>query len=188
MTESNDVQALEQIISVLKPLESLDRRRILETVQVFFQAERQPSNSANRDKPVDSFGHSKNSGIKFSDETTLLPKQFLLEKQPRTDVERVACLAYYLTHYRSIPHFKTLDISKLNTEAAQPKFSSASVAVNNATLLGYLVPAQKGQKQLSATGEQFVLALPDRSAAQAVIKKARPRRKSGKKKSNNKRK
>jgi len=45
------------------------------------------------------------------------PKDFLLEKQPRTDVERIACLAYYLTHYRATPHFKTIDLSILNTEA-----------------------------------------------------------------------
>ena len=33
------------------------------------------------------------------------PKDFLMEKAPNTDVERIACLAYYLTHYRSTPHF-----------------------------------------------------------------------------------
>src|SRR5438105_4083846 len=45
---------------------------------------------------------------------TPTPKAFLLEKRPRTDVERVACLAYYLTHYREMPEFKTNDITKLN--------------------------------------------------------------------------
>jgi len=62
-----------------------------------------------------------------------------MEKQPRTDVERVACLAYYLTHYRNTPYFKTLDLGKLNTEAAQPKFSNAAYASNNALKMGYLV-------------------------------------------------
>ena len=56
------------------------------------------------------------------------PKEFLLEKQPRTDVERIACLAFYLTHYRDTPHFKTLELSKLNTEAAQQKFANAANA------------------------------------------------------------
>ena len=46
------------------------------------------------------------------------PKDFLFRKEPNTDVERVACLAYYLTHRRGTNHFKTIDISKLNTEAA----------------------------------------------------------------------
>jgi hypothetical protein len=104
------------------------------------------------------------------------PKEFLLEKQPRTDVERVACLAYYLTHYREMPHFKTLDLSKLNTEAAQPKFSNAANSTNNAVKRGYLVPATKGQRQLSAAGERFVQALPDRDAAKAAMTSARPKR------------
>jgi len=91
-------------------------------------------------------------------------------------VEKVACLAYYLTHYRDTPYFKTLDISKLNTEAAQVKFSNAAVAVENATRLRYLVPATKGNKQLSSLGEQFVLALPDRDKAKEVMNVARPRR------------
>ncbi len=104
----------------------------------------------------------------------------MFEKQPRTDVEKVACLAYYLTHYREMPHFKTLDISKLNTEAAQTKFSNPTVAVENAVKTNYLVPATKGNKQLSALGEQFVQALPDREKARAIMANARPRRKSRK--------
>ena len=43
--------------------------------------------------------------------------------------------------------------------------------------MGYLVPASKGQKQLSAFGERFVRALPDREAAKDVMSLARPRRK-----------
>lgn len=85
-----------------------------------------------------------------------------------------------LTHYRDSPHFKTLDISKLNTEAAQPKFSNAAVAVDNAMKTGYLVAATKGNKQLSAPGEQFVLKLPDRDAAKLAMASARPRRKARK--------
>jgi hypothetical protein len=87
-------------------------------------------------------------------------------------------LAYYLTHYRDQPHFKTLDISKLNTEAAQIKFSNPALSVNNAAITGYLAQASKGNKQISAAGEVFVAALPDREAAQAAMAKARPKRKS----------
>ena len=112
----------------------------------------------------------------FSTDTAMSPKEFMYEKQPRTDVERVACLAYYLTQYRATPNFKTLDLSKLNTDAAQPKFSNAANSVNNAVKLRYLVPANKGYRQLSAAGEQFVRALPDRVAAKAAMEAARPRR------------
>jgi restriction endonuclease Mrr len=117
----------------------------------------------------------------FSEDTSMSPKEFLLEKQPRTDVERIACLAYYLTHYRDTPHFKTLDLNKLNTEAAQPKFSNATVSANNAQKRGYLVPSTKGHRQISAAGEQFVRALPDREAAKAAMTALRPRRRNKRK-------
>ncbi len=101
------------------------------------------------------------------------PKEFLLDKQPRTDVERIACLAYYLTHYRATAHFKTVDISLLNTEGAQPKFANTAYSANNAVKLGYLVPSTKGQRQISAAGERFVQALPDRDAAKAAVEAIR---------------
>lgn len=102
-------------------------------------------------------------------------KDFLMEKAPKTDVERIACLAYYLTHYKGIPHFKTLDISQLNTDAAQPKFSNAGYSTNNALKLGYIVSSTKGHRQLSALGERFVQALPDRNAAKDVLLSLRKR-------------
>jgi len=97
-------------------------------------------------------------------------------------VERIACLGYYLAYYRDQIHFKTFDISKLNTEAAQTKLSNAAYAVNNATKLGYLAPAIKGMKQLSAAGEMYVEALPDRDAASAAFSHSRPKRASKRKK------
>lgn len=117
----------------------------------------------------------------FSTDRTISPKSFMLDKRPQSDVERVACLAYYLTHYRDTPYFQTVDISKLNTDAAQQKLSNPSYAINNAVQTGYIVSGPKGRKQLSAAGELFVEALPDRDKAKEVMANARPRR-SGKKK------
>ena len=108
------------------------------------------------------------------------PKEFLHDKKPLTDVERIACLAYYLTHYRSTPHFKTPELSLLNTEAAQPKFSNTSNSANNAVKLGYLVPSSKGRRQISAVGERFVLALPDRDEAKRALASLKKRSRSKK--------
>ncbi len=113
----------------------------------------------------------------FSQDRTQSPKEFLFEKRPQSDVDRIACLAYYLTHYRGTAHFKTLDLSKLNTEAAQLKLSNAAYAVDNATKRGFLVPASKGAKQLSTLGEIYVQALPDQAGARAAIADALPKRK-----------
>jgi hypothetical protein len=103
----------------------------------------------------------------------------MFDKSPRTDVERVACLAYYLAHYRGAPHFKTKDITALNTESAHKPFSNTAVAVDNAAKMGYLVPSVKGAKQISASGERFVEALPDREAAREIFEQSRPKRGGG---------
>lgn len=111
----------------------------------------------------------------FSNRAEALPKEFMLEKDPKTDAERLTCLAYYLTHYRNQPYFKTEDLSKLNTEAAQRKFANAAFTAKNSMRDGFLVAAPKaGLRQLSAFGEQYVQALPDHEAAKNVRKKMKP--------------
>src|SRR5439155_25638554 len=92
------------------------------------------------------------------------------------ETERLVCLAYYLTHYRGMVHFRTLDLTQLNTEAAQIKFSNASATVHAASMQGLIGPAPDGQKQLTARGERFVNLLPDREAARALLEKRGSRR------------
>jgi hypothetical protein len=97
------------------------------------------------------------------------PKSFTTEKKPKSDIERVVCLAYYLTHQVGTPKFKTKDLSKLNGEAAQPTFSNAAFAVTNATNAAYFAPAGGGLKQITSKGEALVEALPDREKVKAVL-------------------
>lgn len=172
-----ELSALNEIIAALQGLDDNERRvRVLQTAATFFDIPHLPAlGSSGAPLPASPAGAPQRETA-FSQDRTLSPKEFLMQKQPATDVERVACLAYYLTHYRDTVYFKTLDISKLNTEAAQPKFSNPAVAVNNATLRNYLVQGTKGNKQLSARGEVFVQALPDKEAARAAMAASRPRR------------
>lgn len=175
-TNIDDLAVFNEVVSALKKLEPERRERVLDAVLTFLQMNKKTGRG---DSIHIGTGATYVSGG-FSEDRSISPKEFMLEKKPRTDVERVACLAYYLTHYRDMPHFKTIDLSTLNTEAAQMKFSNATFAANNASKMGYLVPATKGQKQLSAVGERFVRALPDRDAAKEVMELARPRRKNRK--------
>ena len=173
--ELAEFNALQAVIAAIQPLAAETRRRIFDAAATFLRID-----VARIESPVTRLeaarGTPRSAAPAFSDDTAMSAKQFILEKQPRSDVERIACLAYYLTHYRETSHFKTLDLSKLNTEAAQPKFSNAANSTNNAVKTGYLVPSTKGQKQLSAAGEQFVRALPERDAAKAAMAATRPRR------------
>jgi hypothetical protein len=176
----DDFEALSTIVGVLKQLEPDDQKRVLQSVETFLGITVQSQNrltTSNRTE-LPSLNSEPDQG--FSRDRTLSPKEFLRDKHPATDVERVTCLAYYLTYYRDMQHFKTVDISSINTEAAQPKFSNPSVAVDNARALGYLVAATKGNKQISSAGEKFVELLPDRDAAREAIRTFRPKRRTKK--------
>lgn len=107
---------------------------------------------------------------------TPTPKAFLSQKQPTTDVERVACYAYYLTQHREMRLFTTGDINKLNAEADQRKFANASSTLNNAIRAGLLSSASRGKKQIASQGKRYVEALPDQAAARAITKKPRKKR------------
>jgi len=167
---------LVQLITAMRKLEPSTRKKILQVLATHFEIDLV---AAPQTKTITS---STGSALlpTFSEDRTISPKEFMLEKKPVSDIERIACLAYYLTHYRDTPHFKTLDLSKLNTEAAQIKLSNAAFAVSNAMKAGLLVPTTRGNKQISAVGELFVQSLPDRAAAKAAMAEARPRRRSKK--------
>jgi hypothetical protein len=171
-----EFHALQAVVSALQSLDSEARQRIFVTAATFLRLDMPAQTPFDRSTSQRDTSVSSPKYPPFSADMSLTSKEFLLQKQPRTDVERVAVLAYYLTHYRDMPKFTTLDISKLNTEAGQPKFSNAANSVNNAVTRRYLISASKGQRQLSAAGEQFVTALPDRDAARAAMAAASPRR------------
>lgn len=174
-------ETVSRIIDLLNPLTESDREHVYRTVGTWFRiasplgvgtlghsSAARTSSAAQHDMPDDD---------KFSDRPVLSVKDFILEKDPLTEVERLACLAYYLTHYQETPHFKTVDLSRLNTEAAQRKLSNPAVAASNAMRDGFFVQAPKGgYKQLSAMGERFVQLLPNREAAQQVKHRMASRR------------
>ncbi|ACU38564.1 hypothetical protein [Actinosynnema mirum] len=108
--------------------------------------------------------------IDSGQEEAPLPRIFMSQKKPNTIQEKIACLAYYLTYHRGMQHFKTADIVALNTEAASAKFANPSRDVaKTEDRCGYIVAAGNGMKQLTTRGEFFVLALPDREAANVAL-------------------
>ena len=165
-------EALRQIIDLLEPLNDDDRGRTVRSMLAFLGMDDKLSPNRKPESAIS--GHTDRNNSRepiFSGHEELSPKAFLAEKEPQTDIERVACLAYYLVHYRDMKYFKTLDISSLNTDAAQKKFSNPTNATNNALRRGFLADAPEKQKQLSAVGEQYVDALPDMQAAKAILEK-----------------
>ena len=171
-------QTVNQVMDALLPLDPASREKVYRVIGTYFGfADLHPTEGASTDDREPREPH-------FRTQEPLTPKEFLFEKQTTTNVQRVACLAYYLAQYRDMPHFKTIDISKLNTEAAQAKFTNPSSVIRDATQSGYLTAATKGMKQLTAAGEKFVESLPDQTAAREAMSRARPRR--GRKKARSK--
>ena len=173
-----EASSLHRIIAELSPLPPDARRRLIQTVCTFFgvpTGSREHFETFNDIKEARQPTTEKRPAFMFSESEDLTVKQFLLDKSPETDVERVACLAYYLAHHRGTPHFKTKDITAINTESAHRRLSNTAFAVENATKMGYLVPSIKGSKQLSAAGERFVATLPNREEAKAIMAKMRSR-------------
>ena len=171
---------VQTIVRMLEPLSTKDQRHVLKTVTTWLRLGEAPPEQIHYEgsahsQPPDRIARKEE--YPFSGRAEISPKEFLLEKDPKTDVERLACLAYYLTHYRDQPYFKTEDLSKLNIDAAQRAFSNASFSANNASRDGFFVAApKKGSRQLSALGEQYVQALPDHEAARELRKRMFGRR------------
>jgi len=181
-SHTDELEVLRVVKEALAPLGSDERQRILKYVSEIYDlnVRAEPPRTVGYDCQIPNT-QSRHREMSFTDRETLPPKDFLHEKQPQKVTERIACLARYLSLYRNTPHFTPIDISKLNTEAAQLKLTNPSFAVKNGIDAGLLTSAGKGTYQLSAIGERFVDALPNRDAAGAILRESRPRR--GRKKS-----
>ena len=166
---------VQKVISGLMKFDADSRERIYRTVGTFFGFDDQsPGAMPGADRRTSSAGDSREPH--FSTREEISPKDFLFQKLPNTDIDRVACLAYYLARYRDTPHFTTTDINKLNTEAAQIKLSNASKTISNAMRRGLLAMATKGAKQLTAQGEKYVEALPNYTDAKSIMSKVKTKR------------
>ena len=153
----DELDALRACATALEPLGNDVRRRILNWLVQRYggggsgQSLTQPSASNLSNAPA---------AVPVNSEV-VTPKRFVQDKAPKTDVERIAVLAYYLARFRGTERFQTSDLTELNTEAAQPRFSNAANSASNAVKSsGLLTDAGKGQRQLTLKGEELVEALP----------------------------
>lgn len=168
----NELDAIKTAIEALQPLDEEGRRRALGYISDRLSI---PMGGALGPESPDGQATPRVQDVP-GDLKTMEPKAFLAAKNPQTDVERATVLAYYLSHARGERHFKTRDLTDLNTEAAGQRFSNTSVAVNNAIRQnGYLAPGPKGTRQITARGDEVVETLPDREALAAILA-AQPKR------------
>jgi hypothetical protein len=176
---STELKAIAAILTTLAPLDVSQREFVLRTVADRLAIPTPDLSQASREPGEGAAARPKHTVARGT-----MPKSFLAAKNPESEVERVACLAYFLTHSRNTPHFKTNDIVAINTEAAAPRLAAARRTLDNAMRRSrFLAPAGYGSKQISAFGEKVVEAMPDRDAVAVLLKagKKATRRKAARK-------
>jgi hypothetical protein len=186
--KNTSTSALVKVIDALETLDNADRQWVLQAAASKFALSMQtlPTGLAGGGsaggQPHLGGGASDGSGAQRSIKQ-LDVKTFMKGKNPNSDIQRVACLAYYLNHARDVTAFKTADITRLNVEARGRDFNITR-AIDNASraTTGYLSPIGKGQKQLSAFGEEIVEALPSQETVKVVEANRKATKRGSKKK------
>lgn len=172
----SELKAMEGAYAALEPLDAEARRRairwLLDTLHVSealtplhpdsLEPESVTHARAPKHRPGGTHEHA-------SDSEPPSPKAFIGLKRPESVVERIACLAFYLTHYRNAQSFGGPAIAALNTEAAAPKLNPHRDLDNADRRNGFIVSAGDRKKQITSRGEALVNALPDRGAVKQVL-------------------
>ncbi len=96
------------------------------------------------------------------------PRAFIRFKKPTTDVQRVACLGYYLAQTTGQQGFTSKAISTAHTDSGGSSINMPR-ALDNATRgAKYLSNRGPHEKQLTTLGEDVVNALPDQAAVKSI--------------------
>lgn len=110
-------------------------------------------------------------------------RAFVRIKRPETDVQRVACLGYFLTQTTGKPGFSSKDVSKAHTDSGGSSINMTRALDNATRKAKYLSNRGPREKQLTTLGEDVVVALPDQAAVKNVEAAAKSRGKRRAKKS-----
>jgi hypothetical protein len=165
--------ALVAVVKALDPLEAADRQWVLQSA-----ANKWTINLSQAQAGAGAGGTPGGGGAGAGTPAELVKdaKRFLIQKDPKSDLQRIACLAYYLTHGKATPQFKTRDLTTAHTDSKGPKFHLPRAVGNAArTKCGYLSAVGGGKKQLTSYGELVVEALPDQEAVKALELKHKKR-------------
>lgn len=175
--KSNSTDALVTVVEALEPLDEAERQWVLQSAVSKFSVPIQRGTAAGSGSTAgNQLGSGGNpSGSAETPIKQLDAKTFVKNKNPRSETQRVACLAYYLNHAMDVQAFKTTDITKLNKDARGPDFN-VTRALDNASraTCGFLSAIGQGQKQLTAFGEEIVEALPSQEAVRELETTKKP--------------
>jgi hypothetical protein len=116
------------------------------------------------------------------------PRAFMRAKRPETDVQRVACIGYYLAQTTGQPGFSSQDVSAAYTDSGGSKINMTRALDNATRKAKFLSNRGPRVKQLTPLGEDIVEALPDQQTVKDLEAASKSRARGGRKKTSKKKK
>ncbi len=174
---SAKLKAIEVIVKELQKLNENDRSDVVSFAlkQVGLSSSSIPSSPQS-----DQISASEGSGPDLNKSMA----DFVKDKNPKNEYQRVAVIAYYREYKQGKKEFKNAEMSQANTsEARQPKISNITDVVTKARdRYKFLTKGTgKAAHQLSTHGADVVNALPDQVAVKTLIANTKTRKRKKKK-------
>ncbi|MGA8575266.1 MAG: hypothetical protein WB609_06175 [Candidatus Cybelea sp.] len=159
-TDDTELDAVQSILATLSRFDHNVRRKILRTVNAFFGADHGDDAAPLTLPSVSS---------KFFQQRPMSARQFSSGKQPKTAIERLVTLAYFLEESRGAHDYTAQDLISASKEAALPSRPSITSAIEKAKAEQLIAPNVLGRYHLTPTGRAYAEALPNRDRAQQLL-------------------
>lgn len=118
----------------------------------------QPGAPPHPEQPLADGGHRVSAGLPSERKRDI--KAFVEEKNPKSDIQFAAVVAYFYRFEAPEPDRKeaitSTDLQEAARLAGRPRFRKPSVPLNNAVRQGYLDRAERGSCSVNAVGENLV--------------------------------
>lgn len=182
--KTDPADALVAVLKALGPLNEPDRQWVLQSAAARWSLQLQ--GSASGGAAGGGLAGAGNNGAGAADAQAAIAKKdaraFMRAKRPATDMQRVACLGYFLVHTTNKPGFTSKEIGQANTESGGTSINLPRALDNATRTAKYLANRGVKEKQLTTLGEDIVDALPDQTAVKEIEGAMRGRSKRAKRK------
>src|SRR6516164_6942991 len=172
--------ALVAVVKALEPLGDADRQWVLQAAATRWslQLHAQAAAGGGGAPSASAGGGGGATGAGAAEAQAAISKKdaraFMRIKRPTTDVQRVACLGYFLVHTTvGKLGFSSAEIRQANTDSGASGMNFTRALDNATRQAKYLSNRGAKEKQLTTLGEDVVLALPNHEAVKQVEAEAK---------------
>jgi hypothetical protein len=186
-TKQDPTAALVVVVKALEPLPDADRQWVQSAASRWSIIVQGPAaNSGVLSSNASGGSGQTHGGASSTDIESAIAKKdvraFIRLKRPNTDVQRVACLGYFLVRTTGNHGSSSKDVSKAHTDSGGSKINMTRALDNATRQAKYLSNRGPREKQLTTLGEDIVVALPQQQALKEIESAAKGRGKARAKK------